>query len=800
MPPSRIWRALEKCSSAQKRCNPRARARSPTFQIANACRPPNGQPPHVSIAMWPERCLKAKCAVVFQPQCSDDSKLVVPPLEPDECCQSPGECKCDLEKCNALAPVCNRGFERVRMTEGSRQPGDCCDTFECKARELHCENAKCPPDLEAQEPCPADSVRPPSYVPRGTCCQVTESCRCKPGICPPAHCPAPNTVVNITSKGDGTAGNCCDRFECSHVQADAAATDATDGGDDNQSLPNKRQPAMTLSLTPTSETKGCPYKGETYSEGSTWYSSTCEQCKCKAGVAFCKKMTCSSPPSRCSWVGIPENECCPVCLGCRTDTGEKIKQNDTWQKDDCTSCSCGPDGEPHCQRHMCQVQCDNPRKVPGQCCPVCDEPTIVTLPSVCPSLEHCDCCPSCKAQGASTSALGKHGHTVCQSPGTGRLYVDGETWQLAPCVSCTCRVGHVLCHVAACPPIACEHPILKPEDHCCPTCPDVPVEAKTELNQGDGTEEPYICTDERGLAHVEGSSWRLDECTSCICRRDKGVQCFRESCPPSADCNGMPLQLKGRCCPVCSDQLGANGVCEYKKNMYGVKEHWKDGSCRNCTCNQGGQTLCTEFECPPCSSPVYLEGQCCPACKDTNTRWLSIGTRTPNAYDPPPVNLMLLGACVGMSVIIVAAIILICWLVRRARRNRDMKKPPKFCKDAATNGSVILTSKAVGSAAILPTKAELSRKRLSSACDGQSESLLSTTSESSAATSTGSSGGHQAAFDTSTLPLTGKHSTSTNYHRPLSVDLGIGKFTRSIGSFRKKTSPQKLAKHLSCHV
>src|SRR5689334_23281204 len=101
---------------------------------------------------------------------------------------------------------------------------------------------------------------------------------------------------------------------------------------------------MAVLLTPTSEAKGCPYKGETYPEGDTWYSSTCEQCKCKAGVAFCKKMTCPNPPSqsfskqinspransffyrdpfegRCSWVGLPENECCPVCLGCQTETG-----------------------------------------------------------------------------------------------------------------------------------------------------------------------------------------------------------------------------------------------------------------------------------------------------------------------------------------------------------------------------------------------------------------------------------------------------------------------------------------------
>ncbi|VDP22291.1 unnamed protein product [Onchocerca flexuosa] len=47
------------------------------------------------------------------------------------------------------------------------------------------------------------------------------------------------------------------------------------------------------------------------------------------------------------------------------------------------------DGVHYCQKHMCQVECDNPRKIPGQCCPICDEPIVIVNPAICPSLEHC---------------------------------------------------------------------------------------------------------------------------------------------------------------------------------------------------------------------------------------------------------------------------------------------------------------------------------------------------------------------------------------------------------------------------
>lgn len=80
-----------------------------------------------------------------------------------------------------------------------------------------------------------------------------------------------------------------------------------------------------------------------------------------------------------------------------------------------------------------------------------------------------ECCPSCNNEShlLQHSETGDHILTVCHSPGNGRLFVDGETWNLGECISCTCRVGHVLCSAKQCPPIACEQPIDHPTDPCC---------------------------------------------------------------------------------------------------------------------------------------------------------------------------------------------------------------------------------------------------------------------------------------------------------------------------------------------
>ena len=107
-----------------------------------------------------------------------------------------------------------------------------------------------------------------------------------------------------------------------------------------------------------------------------------------------------------------------------------------------------------------------------------------------------------------------------------------------------------------------------------------------------------VCTDESGTAHMAGSSWRTDECTSCTCTNEGKTACYREECPvdEQLNCKGSPLVIKGRCCPVCSDVLSSSAVCSYQSSVYSVGEQWQEGACSNCSCVAGGQTICRWVE------------------------------------------------------------------------------------------------------------------------------------------------------------------------------------------------------------
>uniref|UniRef100_A0AC35UI37 Cysteine-rich motor neuron 1 protein n=1 Tax=Rhabditophanes sp. KR3021 TaxID=114890 RepID=A0AC35UI37_9BILA len=643
--------------------------------------------------------------------------------------------------------------------------------------------------MDAQYTCPEDSFRPASYVPENSCCPINPGCRCRESICQPAFCGESETLV-ILSKSDGSPGKCCDKFICT-----------------NTTISGYESKDFKIIKAKKAE---CVDNGNIYQEGTQFLKTSCNVCVCRNGVIKCKHMDCEKPPHGCGWVGVPDTECCPVCLGCKTENSTYYNKNESWKRDDCTSCSCGDDGKSYCQTTTCMKTCENPRIEKGVCCPVCDEPTIISPPKNCPQLDcslrckqglvkdtwgcykcqcaeskapftntymysdtdfgllssfescqdfdgltcdkqcahgyvrntkkcrtckcekcpeldqcfkqclygfevnsqgckickcktrelgdlstspsltpsnsscvivaddssleikdngelwtdsncrncfchygvefcsiitcpqkpaSCDvwvkergsCCPSCHGKESNES---KHDLTVCYNPGTGRLYVDGETWYSTKlCTACTCRVGHVLCAPNDCPPVACENPVVDEMNNCCMRCPK---ENETNnsithhqtltviANNQNGMYSPEtlpaeFCVDEGRMAHLIGQTWKKDECTSCECSSDATIKCFKETCPKLSECKGKPLVVKGRCCEICSDIFSSEAICTYKKTPYKVNEEWKDGACTNCSCLQGSRTECLSLKCPACRDPIYVDNQCCPICREDST-------------------------------------------------------------------------------------------------------------------------------------------------------------------------------------
>ncbi len=229
-----------------------------------------------------------------------------------------------------------------------------------------------------------------------TCCpgDVTArfafSCKCLPGICAPVHCP-PGRKIKVVKKGDGVPGNCCDEFECppnvtNHVQnLQNSASERVSKGKEEMSdtvvaaenetgvgVDSKQRRTVDISNLNSIAEKPCIHEGGLYHEGQTWYPNLCTECKCRGGLKLCSKMTCPQLPETCTWVESLEEECCPLCLGCVTEDGRKVNLTESWDRDDCTTCTCGDSGSLLCQTQLCAITCHHPVKVKGRCCPICE--------------------------------------------------------------------------------------------------------------------------------------------------------------------------------------------------------------------------------------------------------------------------------------------------------------------------------------------------------------------------------------------------------------------------------------------
>ncbi|XP_035465623.1 cysteine-rich motor neuron 1 protein isoform X2 [Scophthalmus maximus] len=420
---------------------------------------------------------------------------------------------------------------------------------------------------------------------------------------------------------------------------------------------------------PALQVPSCPHGSvltKSYTPPAGCCPSVPPQCTCD--LSACHKPRCPSgqravPLSQAS--GQP-GDCCDV-FECQKDVellsmdstkascwvNNKLRAHEEqWKEDDCTFCQC-VDGEPHCTAMACKQSCQNPVKIPGECCPFCEEPSYETVsPLLCPPLENCslsgsDCsygfqqdhngCLLCQCLGNdSCPDLGKYCSLQCPM-GHERDDFGCEVCECSiPTPKCrpltctkTCPYGYVrnkhgceMCRCVKCPPFTCDK-------HCsdgyrqnrkgCSVCmckESSPVPSTTAA-----APMPDYCLTSNGHRYEEGDGWH-DGCRDCYCHSGREM-CVLISCPvPSC---AHPVVRLDQCCPTCEDESGSGQpegmdmvVCRAPGGEFYVEgETWNLDECTRCTCRKG-RVLCDTEVCPPalCQTPTRNKDTCCHVCPE----------------------------------------------------------------------------------------------------------------------------------------------------------------------------------------
>ncbi|XP_066850009.1 cysteine-rich motor neuron 1 protein isoform X3 [Anser cygnoides] len=401
----------------------------------------------------------------------------------------------------------------------------------------------------------------------------------------------------------------------------------------------------------------CIFNSMEYYDGDMFRMDACRFCRCQGGVSICFSAQCGE--LHCDRYYVPEGECCPVCedpvypinnpAGCYAN-GQIQAHGDRWREDDCTFCQC-INGDAHCVATACGQSCLNPVKVPGECCPVCEEPTYITIgPPTCEILVNCtltekDCIYSFK--------LDQNGCRICQCKTREELCTGlisgcsldcsfGFQTDAHNCEICQCRPRPKKCKPIVCDKY-CPFGYLKNKHGCeicrCKKCPEMPCGKICPMGFQQNNHGCVICKCREATAslmppvktgsclsmdgrrHENEESWH-DGCRECYCHNGREM-CALITCPVP-NC-GNPTIHPGQCCPSCPDEiivqkpeLTSPSICHAPGGEYFVEgETWNIDSCTQCTCHSG-RVLCETEVCPPllCQNPTRTQDSCCPQCPD----------------------------------------------------------------------------------------------------------------------------------------------------------------------------------------
>ncbi|XP_034284065.2 cysteine-rich motor neuron 1 protein isoform X2 [Pantherophis guttatus] len=563
-------------------------------------------------------CSKARCEVQFSPRCPEDSILIEGYAPPGECCPLPSRCVCNPAGC--LRKVCQPGYLNILVSKASGKPGECCDFYECKpVFSVDCSTVECPP--VQQVACPLDSYETQVRLTADGCCTLPTRCECLSGLCGVPKC-EPGFIPQIVSRGDGTPGKCCDVFECV----------------------NEVKPA-------------CIFNSVEYNDGDMFRMDTCRFCQCQGGVSICFSAQCGE--LHCDRYYVPEGECCPVCedsispisnpAGCYANSQIQA-HGDRWREDDCTFCQC-INGESHCVATACGQSCLNPVKVPGECCPMCEEPTYITIgPPTCPPLVNCtlketDCIYDFKVD--------QNGCRICQCKTREERCTDlmsdcsldcdfGFQTDVHNCKICQCHPRPKKCKAIVCDKY-CPFGYFKNKHGCeicrCKKCPELSCGKICPMgfqknNQGCNickcAEIPAsiippakvgTCLSVDGHRHENEESWH-DGCRDCYCHNGREMCALITCSVPNC---GNPTIHPGQCCPSCPDEsiaqkpeISGPTICYVPGGEYFMEgDTWNIDSCTQCTCHNA-RVLCETEVCPPllCRNPTRTQDSCCPQCPD----------------------------------------------------------------------------------------------------------------------------------------------------------------------------------------